>query len=79
MAGCTGDAVAETTGLVVFEAESVDAAQRIMVSDPAVADGVMTANLYPYRVAVTGGAFSANESGRWTLKRSATPSASSTA
>lgn len=56
------DAGAETMGLVVFEAESADAAQRIMVSDPAVADGVMTANLYPYRVAVTGGAFSANES-----------------
>lgn len=79
MAGCTEDAVAETTGLVVFEVESVDAAQRIMVSDPAVADGVITVNLYPYGVAVTGGAFSAKESGRWTLKRSATPSASSAA
>ena len=62
MAGRTEDAGAEAMGLVVFEAESADAAQRIMVSDPAVADGVMTANLYPYRVAVTGGAFSANES-----------------
>lgn len=62
MAGRTEDAGAETMGLVVFEAESADAAQRIMVSDPAVADGVMTANLFPYRVAVTGGAFSANES-----------------
>ena len=58
MAGRTEDAVAETMGLVVFEAESADAAQRIMASDRAVADGVMTANLYPYRVVVTGGAFS---------------------
>ena len=29
-----------------------------MASDRAVADGVMTANLYPYRIVVTGGAFS---------------------
>jgi uncharacterized protein YciI len=57
MAGRTLDSGADTMGLVVLEAGSMDAARQIMEADPGVSEGVMTATLYPYRVAVTGGAF----------------------
>ena len=63
MAGRTSDSGADTMGHVVFEAESATAAQRLMESDPAIIDGVMTATFYPYRVAVTGGAFAGKEHG----------------
>lgn len=36
-------------GLVVFEAESEDAARQLMVGDPAVEKGVMRAEVYPFR------------------------------
>lgn len=41
-----------TLGLVVFNAADDDSAQQVMESDPAVAQGVMTAELFPYRVAL---------------------------
>jgi uncharacterized protein YciI len=41
-----------TFGIVIFEAEDESAARQIMESDPAVIGGVMTAALYPYRVAL---------------------------
>jgi uncharacterized protein YciI len=41
-------------GLAVFRAESEDAARQIMNSDPAVAKGVMTATLYPFKVVLRG-------------------------
>lgn len=40
-----------TFGLVVFEADSAEEAERIMQNDPVVHDGVMTGELLPYRVA----------------------------
>lgn len=39
-------------GIVIFEAETEDEARAIMEGDPAVREGVMTATLHPYRVAL---------------------------
>jgi len=41
-----------TFGIAIFEAEDESAAQRIMENDPAVIGGVMTATLYPYKIAL---------------------------
>lgn len=41
-----------TFGIAIFEAEDEAAARSIMESDPAVKGGVMTATLYPYKVAL---------------------------
>lgn len=41
-------------GLAVFRAESEDAARTIMNGDPVVKKGVMTATLYPFKVALQG-------------------------
>ena len=51
LAGRTQNADETAFGLVVFRAESETAARQIMLEDPAVKHGVMTASLYPYRVA----------------------------
>lgn len=56
LAGRTVDTGADTFGLVVFEADSAAAARELMAADPAVAAGLMVAQLYPFRVAVTGAA-----------------------
>ena len=56
LAGRTQTADAETFGIVIFEAADDAAAERLMNDDPAVADGVMHAALFPYRIAVTGSA-----------------------
>ena len=43
----------ETTfGIVIFEADDETAARAFMENDPAVRQGVMTATLYPYRIAL---------------------------
>ncbi len=42
-------------GMVIFRAESEEAARQIMNSDPAVAKGVMKAALFPYHVALMEG------------------------
>ncbi|MBU0719308.1 MAG: hypothetical protein KJ749_13750 [Planctomycetes bacterium] len=39
-------------GIVVFEAESADAAEGIMNNDPAVKAGIFRAEVHPYRVAL---------------------------
>ncbi len=39
-------------GIVILEAESEEEARRLMNEDPAVKKGVMTASLFPYRVAL---------------------------
>ena len=49
----------ETFGIVIFRAESADAAYRIMASDPAVQTGVMRAEVFPFRVAGAGPGLSA--------------------
>jgi uncharacterized protein YciI len=45
-----------TIGIAVVEAESAEAAQQIMQNDPVVVKGVMTAQLYPFRIALLRGA-----------------------
>jgi uncharacterized protein YciI len=41
-------------GLAIFRAESEEAALQVMNADPAVRKGVMTATLYPFKVALQG-------------------------
>jgi uncharacterized protein YciI len=42
----------ETFGIVIFYAQDEEEAQEIMAADPAVAQGVMQADLYPFRIAL---------------------------
>ena len=51
-AGRTTYAGERTFGLVIFEAADEPAAREFMMADPAVAEGIMTAELHPYRVAL---------------------------
>jgi uncharacterized protein YciI len=52
LAGRTDESMDKRFGLVIFEAESEEAALAFMQSDPAVAGGVMTATLHPYSIAL---------------------------
>ena len=52
LAGRTAEPFDRTFGLVIFAAESEDAARAFMQSDPAVVAGVMTATLHPYSIAL---------------------------
>lgn len=52
LAGRTLNTDAEGFGIVILEVSSEDEARKLMNSDPAVRDGIMTAKLYPYRVAL---------------------------
>ncbi len=52
LAGRTLTTGPETFGIAVFEAADETAARAIMNADPAVTEGLMTAELFPYRVAV---------------------------
>lgn len=47
-----------TWGITIFEAPDEASARAVMHTDPAVAAGVMTAELYPYAVAVARDALS---------------------
>jgi len=47
---CTDD----TFGLVVFRAESEEAANAFMMNDPSVKANVMMAELHPFRASLTG-------------------------
>lgn len=47
---------ASTLGLVVFDAPGEVEARALMEADPAVASGVMTAELFPFRIAYERGA-----------------------
>ena len=42
-------------GIVILEVESEEEAQYIVKNDPAVAEQVMTAELFPYKVALIKG------------------------
>jgi uncharacterized protein YciI len=42
-------------GVVVIEVESEDAAREIMENDPSIKHGLMSATLYPYRLALLRG------------------------
>ncbi|MBE0691160.1 MAG: hypothetical protein IH587_13655 [Anaerolineae bacterium] len=50
--GRTQNDDASTFGIVIFNADDEDSARVIMDSDPAVKYGVMTAELFPYRIAL---------------------------
>jgi len=50
--GRTQNNDASTFGIAIFEAEDESAARSIMENDPAVMGGVMTATLYPYKIAL---------------------------
>ena len=52
MAGRTLVAGPDTFGIVVFKAPSLAEAEAVMRSDPAIAQGLMHCELFPYRVAV---------------------------
>jgi len=52
LAGRTSEPYDRTFGLVIFEAESEDAARAFMEADPAIVAGVMTATLHRYSVAL---------------------------
>ena len=53
-AGRTQPMGAKTFGIVILEAESEAEARQIMTEDPAVKNGIMTAELFPYRIALVG-------------------------
>jgi uncharacterized protein len=52
-AGRTLESPDKVFGLVVFEAKDEETAAEFMKDDPAVAAGVMTAKLHPFRVVFT--------------------------
>ena len=55
LAGKTEGIDEGTFGIVILEAESREEARALMESDPSVAEGIMTAELFPYRVALMRG------------------------
>ena len=52
LAGKTDGLDERTFGIVVFEAESMEAAERTMKDDPAVKAGIMTGEVFGYSVAL---------------------------
>jgi uncharacterized protein YciI len=52
LVGRTTNDDATTFGIAIFEAENETGAFEIMQNDPAVMGGVMSAKLFPYRVAL---------------------------
>ena len=52
LAGRTLNTDASSFGIAIFRAEDEAAAQAIIDNDPAVKNGVMRAELFPYRVAL---------------------------
>jgi uncharacterized protein len=52
LAGRTSEPGDKTFGIAIFEAVDEDAARKFMQEDPAVAGGLMTAELHPFAVAL---------------------------
>ena len=52
LAGRTLNNDPSTFGIVIFVAENEESARDIVANDPAVKEGVMTAELFPYRIAL---------------------------
>jgi uncharacterized protein YciI len=52
LAGRTSEPGDKTFGIAIFEASDQDAARKFMLEDPAVAGGLMTAELHPFAVAL---------------------------
>lgn len=55
LAGKTAGLDDKTFGVVILEVASEEDAVALMRNDPAVAEGIMTAELFPYRVALMRG------------------------
>jgi len=55
LAGRTLNKDDQSFGLIIFKAAGEDAARKIMSADPAVRMGIMSATLYPFRVALMQG------------------------
>jgi uncharacterized protein len=53
LAGRTLNEEENAFGIVIFEAEDAEKAEAFMKEDPAVKEGIMTAELFPYRVALS--------------------------
>jgi uncharacterized protein len=54
LVGRTQDNSPRTFGIAIFQAESEEQAQLIMNSDPAVRNGIMHAELFPFSIALAG-------------------------
>jgi uncharacterized protein YciI len=54
LAGRTQNTDESSFGIVIFQAESIESAQDIVHNDPAIKNGVMKAQLYPFRTALVG-------------------------
>jgi uncharacterized protein YciI len=52
LAGKTEGLDNKTFGIVIIEADSKKDAINLMKNDPAVLEGIMTSELYPYKVAI---------------------------
>ena len=52
LAGRTSESGDKTFGIAIFEAPDEDAARKFMQEDPAVAGGLMTAELHPFAIAL---------------------------
>lgn len=52
LAGKTAGLDEKTFGIVILEVDSEEEARSIMKSDPAVEEGIMNAELFPYKVAL---------------------------
>jgi len=54
LVGRTQDNSPDTFGIVIFQAETDERAHAIMNSDPAVRQGIMRAELFPFRIGLAG-------------------------
>jgi uncharacterized protein YciI len=54
LARCTQNTDDGSLGIVLFNAETVEAARAIMLNDPAVKNKVFRAELFPYKMALFG-------------------------
>lgn len=52
LAGKTEGLDEKTFGIVIFEANHLDEAKKLMNQDPAIKEGIMSGELFPYRVAL---------------------------
>jgi uncharacterized protein YciI len=53
LAGRTQNEMKDTFGIVIFNAQDDEDAQKFMESDPSIVAGVMIGNLYPYAIALS--------------------------
>ena len=54
LAGRTTNMDASGFGVVILEAKNEEAARLIMANDPAVKEGVLAAQMFPFRIALMG-------------------------